>query len=322
MKSITKYLFENISLKSSDNLLFEAFKSSYMHDLDAAFRKKYEEYTNANDFFVSLYGRYTKIQKVLKGVGGIRYDKITDEMFNTYEGEKQIKRALSIIRKFLKHDKHGIVIGYVDKDVKSMMINGCILLFDLNDKYVTRKSVKTQYEGLAYFNYCTKIAIFELENHPDIEIKYNDSDSRDSRMKSREGMIYQGDADFYKKLIDETHQRYSKIIMSQKLNTAPLKDAKKKLSEIIDDIQKLNTKVSSDVNILVTDPSFYVKYEKIQNLTFGENGITSFIRDMEQNINNIKNETGSTLDEIHINELKDFINKHYTQIRDLLDSLL
>ena len=143
------------------------------------------------------------------GYTGIAWDKVSTsnvEVFNMYEEAEDARKAVRSI--ISKAEKIGLVL-VINFGEYTHIINGHKRLYSTkkhNEAYISYTDI------IDIVNNAEKIICIDLDGlGNEVYIK------RRSREKSREGMVLQGDPEYYRKVAKENIKRYKEIIAKNKL---------------------------------------------------------------------------------------------------------
>lgn len=138
-------------------------------------------------------------------------------------------------------------------------------------------SVKKEYETMAYLDNAKKVWVLPLSGH---EI----FDKKAARRNAQDGIVLQGDEEYYKRLAQSNVERYKKMIAKAKAEAASKTDTiAQDVQEIVNDVMDLTkaaaadpikyADVSYDICSLVEKVYSQRQYDTKRNQGYGSDGL-------------------------------------------------
>ena len=268
MKSILEYLneyfkylneFEEIRNEIDSEIISESFQSSILREINSYLEKKRKE-----DLELAKEDKWHRITPKFKtifaqGYKAVQWDKITDDM----------------VKEYSKEDAEGVKFAKRICSNRSNSFPGMIILISNNEKAESKYSGLILHTGWTTYyhslisDYYRKIGSSEAIKPSEVEdfltkkfyivdlSKLLTDDIVVKRRQEKEGMVLQGDADYYKKIASANYDRYKKYADKIKAE----KDANDGIPEKVNEYMK---KVMDLVTDFSTDPTRYIKYDHIE----------------------------------------------------------
>ena len=269
MKSILEYLneyfkylneFEEIKNEVDSEMISEAFQSSILREINSYLEKNRKEDEEKAKTEKCYYRKTPKFKNIFyAGYKGIRWDQITDDMAKEYskddsEGIKLAKRICSN----RSNSFPGMIILISNDEKSESKYPGVIIHTGWDTYYYSLVSSYYKYIGRSERIKPSEVEDLLTKKFYIIDLsKLLSDDIIIKRRQEKEGMVLQGDPDYYKKIASVNYDRYKRYADKIKAE----KDANDGIPEKVNEYMK---KVMDLVTDFSTDPTRYIKYEHIE----------------------------------------------------------
>ena len=269
MKSILEYLntyFKDLAeikeMKEEIDLeiISESFQCSILREINSYLEKKRKEDEEKAKTEKYYYRKTPKFKNIFySGYKSVRWDQITDEM----------------VKEYSKDDAEGVKLAKRICSNRSNSFPGMIILVSNNEKseskypgLILHTGWDTYYHSLVS-DYCRSIGSSERVKPSEAEdlltkkfyivdlSKLLSDNIIVKRRQEKEGMVFQGDTDYYKKIALANYDRYKKYADKIKAEKDANDGVPEKVNEYIKKVMDLVTDFS-------TDPTRYIKYDHIE----------------------------------------------------------
>lgn len=240
MKDLLYYIDEAFSSDGMTVRIDESFGCTVLRELDKQLSSLKTDYEGVRlqrfSFRYMIVGSYGR---------NIRWDKITDSDVDVYkhDDKKLHARLGKALRKGSTEELCVISKSTDEKCFKNILFTSPRAMAPLPSGIVNGWRPYSTYELTTGKSSIPNIIdtmmsygdvyVIRLDK-PEIQIKSGDADYHVSRVNSREGMIYQGDKEFYKKLASDNVSRYKKIVKAAEAKRLADKDMVKNIKDAMD----------------------------------------------------------------------------------------
>lgn len=275
MKNLREFVNEYIKDYNDSELLNESFQSSIMNDLEKQLKSVVtSEYYRK--YYSSKKPDYSFKKFILPYATYMRWDKLDDSKMQKCDcDEKLVKRVKSACRANAKESLILIVRDKTDSFYYAW-INTVDRTYvylphdEIDNTYKYGSNTNSKIDTIGEVVKAGKYAYVIDKTDPDIQIKSEDDDSRNTRWHRRQGVIKNGDKDFYKELAKSNIERYKKIIKAN--NTKKLAD-----SDIVENIRNTFDMAYDYMEELLANP--YAESSKYYALSAFINSASAVLKD-------------------------------------------